>query len=249
MAEPKVETGKVLSQETITTVRDFYTNDEYSRMCAGKKECVTVKVNDMKEKLQKCLLLLNIRELYQELKTLNSNVKTGFSKFCELQPKQVVNVNSSGMHKVCVCKHNQNVKLLKMPLPSKFDYKDILKKVVCDINSRNCMLHVSQNCPGLDGVRNFITNYFNENNIDTDKEIIYMQCISTDRTTMNKLTSSVDEYITLIANEVFVLCEHHFIAKAQLDYLRTRKENLQQDEAIILLDFAENYLFVIQDVV
>ena len=66
---------------------------------------------------------------------------------------------------------------------------------------------------------------------------------------MNKLTSSVDEYITLIANEVFVLREHHFIAKAQLDYLRTRKENLQQDEAIILLDFAENYLFVIQDVV
>ena len=131
------------------------------------------------------------------------------------------------MHKVCVCKHH----------------------AVCDMNSRNCMLHVCENCPGLHGVRNFITNCFNENNINTDKEIPYMQWISRDRTTMNKLTSSVDEYITLLANKVFALCEHHFIAKAQSEYLRTQKQNLQQNEPIILLDFADNYLFVIEDVV
>ena len=155
MAEPKAKTDKVLPQEMVTNVKDFYTKDKYLRMCAGKKECITVKVNNKKEKLQKRLLLLNIGELYLEFKKSNPNVKTGFSKFCELRPKQVVNVNSSG--KVCVCKHHQNVKLLTMSLPLKFDYKDILKKVVCDINSRNCMLHVSQNCLGLDGVRNFIT--------------------------------------------------------------------------------------------
>ena len=41
------------------------------------------------------------------------------------------------------------------------------------------MLPVYETCPGLDGVRDFITNCFNENNIDTDKEITYMQWIST----------------------------------------------------------------------
>ena len=35
-----------------------------------------------------------------------------------------------------------------------------------------------------------------------------MQCLLTDITTMNKLTSSVDEYITLLANKVFVLSGH-----------------------------------------
>ena len=75
-----------------------------------------------------------------------------------------------------------------------------------------------------------------------------MQWISTDRTIMNKLTS-VDKYITLLANKVFALCEHHFIAKAQSDYLKTQKENLQHNEAIIVLDFAENCSFVIQDAV
>ena len=28
LAEPKAKTGKVLPQETVTTVKDFYTNDE-----------------------------------------------------------------------------------------------------------------------------------------------------------------------------------------------------------------------------
>ena len=42
----------------------------------------------------------------------------------------------------------------------------------------------------------------------------------TDRTATNKLNSFVEEYITLLANKVLMLCEHHFIAKAQSGYLR-----------------------------
>ena len=43
LAEPKAKTSKVLPQETVTTVKNFYTDDEYLRMCTDKKECVTVK--------------------------------------------------------------------------------------------------------------------------------------------------------------------------------------------------------------
>ena len=42
----------------------------------------------------------------------------------------------------------------------------------------------------------------------------------TDRTATNKLNSFAEEYITLLANKVLMLCEHHFIAKAQPGYLR-----------------------------
>ena len=96
--------------------------------------------------------------------------------------------------------------LLTISIPLKFDYKDILKKVICDINSRNCILHLRENCPELDGVTNFMTNFFIENYIDNDEGIIYMQWISTDRTTMKKLTSFVDKYIALLVNKVFALC-------------------------------------------
>ena len=61
LAEPKVNTSKVLLQEIVTTVKDFQTDDKYLRMCTDKGEGVTAKVNDKKEKLQKRSLLLNIR--------------------------------------------------------------------------------------------------------------------------------------------------------------------------------------------
>ena len=57
----------------------------------------------------------------------------GFSDFCELWPKCVVNVNSSGMHKVCVCEYYQNVKLMLLSLPVKIYYKD----VICNYATRN----------------------------------------------------------------------------------------------------------------
>ena len=41
LAEPKEKQVKVLPRETVTTVKDFYINDEYSGICVGKKECVT----------------------------------------------------------------------------------------------------------------------------------------------------------------------------------------------------------------
>ena len=104
----------------------------------------------------------------------------------------------------CVCEHHQEFKLLIMSLPMKSIYKDILKKVFCYINSRNCILHVCENCSGLDDVRNFITNCFNETTLILMRKYTcsgYHQI----KQLLNKLTSSVDEYITLLANKVFAL--------------------------------------------
>ena len=168
-------------------------------MCAGKKEYLTVKVDGPKEKFQKHLLLLNIREVFLEFKKVNTDVQIGFSKFCELQPKYVVNVNSSGMHKVCVCEYHQNVKLMLLSLPVKIYYKDAICKAVSNIDTRNCMLHVCKNCPGKQGTQNYLINCFTNNENELDEDISYMQWISTDRTTMNKLTSTIEEYINLLS--------------------------------------------------
>ena len=76
-----------------------------------------------------------------------------------------------------------------------------------------------------------------------------MQWISTDWTIMSKLPSTIEEYINLLNDKVFQWFEHNFISKAQSDFLEHRKETVSQDEAITLLDFAENYLVIIQDAV
>lgn len=48
----------------------------------------------------------------------------------------------------------------------------------------------------------------------------YMQWIFTDRTTMNQLTWTIEEYINLLNEKEFELCEDHFISKDQSDFIK-----------------------------
>ena len=57
--------------------------------------------------------------------------------------------------------------------------------------------------------------------------------------------STVEEFISKTIDDVYELCPHHFISKA--NHLRIAKENLLQNKVIILLDFAENYSLIVQD--
>ena len=42
---------------------------------------------------------------------------------------------------------------------------------------------------------------------------------------------------------------HHFIYKQQQNFLKNKKETLSDNECIIILDFAENYTFMVQDAI
>ena len=50
--------------------------------------------------------------------------------------------------------------------------------------------------------------------------------------------STIEEFIAKIIDDVYEVCPHHFIAKAPANYLKISKENLSENELIILLDFA-----------
>ena len=40
---------------------------------------------------------------------------------------------------------------------------------------------------------------------------------------------------------------HSYISKAQSTYLMNQKENLDSDTCFVMLDFAENYQYILQD--
>ena len=46
---------------------------------------------------------------------------------------------------------------------------------------------------------------------------------------------------------LLVLKKHSFIAKKQSEHYNFVKKNVKESEAVVSLDFAENYGFVIQD--
>ena len=153
------------------------------------------------------------------------------------------------MHSVCVCEHHQNVKLLTAAIPGKQDYKNILSKLVCSLENRTCMLHLCELCPGKIVVQDYLAEVFNSHDFDDEDIVTYKQWVHTNRTTLVTLSTSVQEFIQVACDAFDNLRQHHFVAKAQASYLSKLKDDISHDEAVVLLDFAENYSFLIQDAV
>lgn len=241
LAEPDPQKGKSLSKEVEDVVKLFYEDDEYSRIMPGKKDFVSIGRNIHK---QKRLLLCNLSELYSAFKVTNPEISIGFSKFCSLRPKWCVTVGSSGTHTVCVCTHHQNAILLVNAIEWDVTYKDLIKKVVCDDESRECMVFRCKECPGLDSLRQFLVAELE----DLVGEVInYSQWQSTDRPTLVQQSVDTDDFIELLVGSISSLTSHSYLAKSQGRFLKQMKSELERDECIVLLDFAENYKFVVQD--
>ena len=76
-------------EETKVKVKEFFERD-VSRLCLRKKDCVSVKLEDgRKEKVQKRLLLSNLKEIYQHFVTENPAAKVEFSAFAMFTTKVV----------------------------------------------------------------------------------------------------------------------------------------------------------------
>ena len=90
-------------------------------------------------------------------------------------------------------------------------------------------------------------NWIYGNDFDDDDKINYKQWVATNRTTLACIQSTVDEFIQTATEMIYDLCHHHFIKDWQASYLRDSKENLDNKTCIILMDFTENYSFIIQD--
>ena len=126
------------------------------------------------------------------------------------------------------------------------DYKEILSKAVCSLDNKDFMVHRFENCPGPEGVEAAIAKYFEDND---PKEIIeYKQWIHTDRDTVKIQQLSTEKYVDIAAKILNLSC-HHYIAKHQSQHLRALRSDLKEGEFIILMDFSENYSFIVQDAV
>ena len=125
-----------------------------------------------------------------------------------------------------------------------YSYKDLMKIVVYDINSRECMVHRCHNCPGKHALSEFLSTEL----IGMENEtIVFQQWQKTARSTSLSYTSSIDEFAESLVENIDLLTSHSFIAKCQARYLKECKESLDTNTCIILLDFAENFKYMVQD--
>lgn len=254
LSTPNPKPGRTLSDVTAESVKDFYNSDEVSRMMPGKKDYVTIRNKEGKNQVQKRLVLANLHEIYQLFKEKFPANKIGFSKFCDLRPKNCILAGKSGTHTVCVCTLHQNVKLMmngaKMQ-DLKFDdettlksYHSCLAKIMCNPPSQHCYMDVCKECPGITKLKDVLTSTFNDEMID---EVTYKKWVTVDRCLMETVVKSTDDFIDDFLETLTKLKTHSFIANQQKEHYSEIKENLTEGHVVVNCDFAENYSFVVQD--
>ena len=220
-------------------------------MCPGKKDFK--KLNGIL--YQKRMLLYNIKELhlmfleYYKTKHNIDDKPLSLSKIFELKPIYCISVNSTGMHRVCVCVEHQNIKLMLNALPIKIDYKELISKISCDLENRNCMLRNCTECPNLDNLNDYITKIFTDYEYSGSDLVKYREWLHTDRSELIIQHVEVEDYIEKLLCRLENIKSHYFITKTQSSHLKKEKEKLDNKTAIILLDYSENYNFIYQDAI
>lgn len=166
------KTGSVnLSPETKLAVNTFYNVERYSRTMPGIKDYKIVRESGEKVKVQRRLLFLNLKELYQEFKKENPKGRLGFSKFASLKPLEcLTSIDANGIHCVCACTYHQNVELtcnaLKEIYPDLDEPKKCLDRRICANPKYACYMLTRKRCPGEKGIDDMLTDIFLENEID-----------------------------------------------------------------------------------
>lgn len=148
--------------ETIELAIKLYQDDEVSRACPGIRDYVRLKSDGGYEKIQRRLIMMDLRDVYDKFKEKYPNRKIGFSKFASIRPKECVLAGSThGIHRTCICLDHQNVQLIFDTLKSQFKdefkehgietVRDMMNVMLCEQITEKCRMNECKNCPGIDG--------------------------------------------------------------------------------------------------
>lgn len=151
--------GTKIPENILTQVKEFYCSDEISRPCPGMRDFVKLYDNTGEKcKIQRRLVLMNLREAYQLFKIKYPDAKIGFSKFASVRPPQCILAGSAhGIHTTCVCTYHQNIKLMlnalqKLEIVDRAQtYRDLMQMLLCSEPNNNCRLNKCDLCSGIDG--------------------------------------------------------------------------------------------------
>lgn len=211
--------SKTLDESTLIKVHGFYRSDDISRACPGMREFVKkYDENGTVEKVQRRLVLMNLREAFELFKSENPNDKIGFSKFASLRPPECVLAGSThGVHTTCVCTYHQNVKLIfdalikNRLINGKDSFRDLFEHMLCDEITEKCYLNECVLCPGTygneekEGIREILLKNFEENLIE---EVTFKQWI-----TVGGLSSFYLKLFISIFIYLFIYFRFHKVGK------------------------------------
>jgi len=227
-------------------VKEFYERDDVSRVCAGKKECITLK----RIKKQKRYLLDSLQNLHK--KFLESvSLKLSYSAFCSLRPFWVL-IPKVKDREMCLCTTHENFSLLievlkKHDVLRSKDSKMLISEICCEQPKSTCFYRTCPNCED----KSVLLGTF-----DGAQEVTYFAWTRKEETFVDKktgktrvvkkikkeqLTDSLYNIVQKFLLTVDVFLQHEGNLRHQYTAISELKRRLTPNECLIHADFSENY--------
>jgi len=222
-----------LPEETVTAIQNFYTSDKISWQAPGKRDVKSCVINGKRVKLQKRFMYMTIPEAYELFKN-TADHQVSLSKFYDLRPPFVLHVSKTP-HNVCVCVIHANFHFLL----------SVLKKYNPDLKS-SAILFCDEKCfdNNCDKCTLDVKKVLDPKISDYSEKVIWKKWINSD---LQAQSTTLEELVQETNRTLPIYKEHAYIRNQQLKYFEERKINVKVDEAIMQVDFAENYSLTAQD--
>lgn len=230
------------------SVKIFLSRDDNSRIKAGKK--CTKTQNKVKQQVR--LLNDTLKNLHLKYKAENVNSKMSYAMFCRLRPFYIRSKRASD-RQTCLCKRHENVnfkseKLKQLHILETDDLYSLAKQIVCDTNIKECMYGNCNIC------KEKKVSFLNECSNTGDMieffewKTLRREVVTKESTKIVTITVKEREKCSLevlmqeFDKELRKCLPHIFNISHQFMKIRELKEKLTDQDALLHVDFSENYI-------
>lgn len=239
-----VEKKKSKNEIERNEVIKFFEKDENSTMAPSVKETLT----ELKVTKRKRYLRNTVDELYLKFSEENKNLNISRTKFYNLKPFWVVNQKLSALD-TCLCKNHENFslileKLSYLKILNSKSSTDFTKSLTCDYLSKSCMYRECINCneksisvPNDSSATFYYQWVTNEIDRTGAKNATYHVRI----TEKEKKSCTVKQLVEELNSRTPLYLQHVYDTGHQYKAIEKIKENLQFNEASVVIDFSQNY--------
>lgn len=242
--DEKMQSNHTLEfQQRLKEVSAFYMHDGISVQSAGRKDTLIIEG----QIVAKRFMLMTVSEAY-ELYKRDCSETVSKSTFFQHRPRNI-QLSSKIPHNMCVCMYHANFGFLLQGcstlIPSiSHDFQSFLQSACCNIEEEKCMLN---NCPKC--VRDIKHDLIPLKYLTQMEESVKWQRWRKvgDRITLTCTTAPLCDLVHELEVELPLFKQHFYVKRAQQSYFQSKKHNLNPDELVLQIDFAENYRLVSQN--
>ncbi|KAJ2949525.1 hypothetical protein O0L34_g15446 [Tuta absoluta] len=226
-------------------INSFFLRDDVSRATAGKKETCTKNG----EKMQKRFMLDSMKRLYKTFKRENSELKCSYFYFTKNKPFYVLKPSVSG-REMCLCKTHTNPTYKAHALKNKgvintSDLNTLISSTVCNSKDQACMYGTCKECKDMKIEAKTDKNKEKINWKEWERVEELYEKDDKQKKAFKHVKSvkagTVEELMNIFNKELKELKKHIYNMKMQFNNFRQAVDNLQVTEAVIVVDFSENY--------